>query len=128
MISIDDFRKEDGRTDWTAFYRARKEAGEICRQCSSCIIFSSGPGLCNECRHMRDSTIEVEHSRYVRCPKCQDKFSARESEMYELYEEGGHEILCQECDHEFEVVTNVSYSFRSPELAKEEATPPSEEE
>lgn len=35
---------------------------------------------------------------------------------YTLYEDGDHDVFCEDCGHEFMVTTYVSYSFCSPGL------------
>jgi hypothetical protein len=44
-----------------------------------------------------------------------------ESEGGDVYSEGSHGVCCPKCEHEFEVVTEVSYSWRSPALIEKKA-------
>lgn len=46
-----------------------------------------------------------------KCPHCGANCPVSENEWYELYEEGEHEVTCPDCDMDFIVSTNVSFSF-----------------
>jgi DNA-directed RNA polymerase subunit M/transcription elongation factor TFIIS len=128
VIQMDDYKGADGRIDWTAYRRAQVDAGESCRKCGSFIVFSKGyPTTCHDCDRLEEESGEVVHDSSVRCPKCRRVMNVHDSEFWDLYEEGEHEVSCRSCDHEFTVSSRVSYSFESPELLPEEAEPESEE-
>jgi transposase-like protein len=42
------------------------------------------------------------------CGKCHEVYSWYDDE---LYEDGEHDFTCEDCDEEFTVITNISYSF-----------------
>jgi len=151
MIQLDDYKKEDGSTDWWAYKAAQKANGEICRECGDYIfgLRDHGfPRLCVACKGMYlsptlatilvmykmfvTSTLapyrklleggEASHETYVRCPKCRHQFNPGQSDYYELYSEGEHEVYCGMCDHEFEITTHVSFLFVSPPFVQESET------
>lgn len=102
------------------------EKGERCYQCKSYISsFGKAPGykkLCQDCKYLDISNDRTPHSEIIRCPKCRHKISVYDSEWFSLYEEGSHEVDCDECDYEFSVETRIEYSFISPEIIKESAS------
>ena len=102
--------------DWDAYNAAQVANGEKCACCSTHMFIHHGvPQQCSGCTGMKDDTEELTHDTFVRCPKCGDHWSPRESEDYEVFGDGEHEVSCGNCDHDFEVSTSVSYSFTSPE-------------
>lgn len=125
MISIDDYKKADGHIDWSAYRRAKVDAGDECRKCGSYILFGGKgyPTTCRDCDRLEEDKGEVWHDSSVRCPKCRHVMDVSGSELYELYEEGEHEISCRSCDHDFTVNTRVEHSFESPELIPEPPEP-----
>jgi hypothetical protein len=116
MIKTETFRTDDG-IDWKAYEAAQVAAGERCKSCGK--YFSPlpwptpGPRECYGCIELT-KIPEVSHHSKVRCPACRHTWDVGESE--DLYSEGEHSVYCHECNHEFEVTTNVSYEFVSPEL------------
>lgn len=117
----EDFTAPNGDFDHVAFRAARVLNGECCIDCESWIW--TPPGHCVKCGDCQalDGADEVTHDDYIRCPKCRASFDAVGDDNYELYGDGEHDVACPTCDHEFEVCTNVSYSFTSPELIQDEA-------
>jgi hypothetical protein len=61
---------------------------------------------------------ECSSKNYVRCPKCGEKINVVNGDWYALYEDGEHSVTCQndECEHDFEISTHVSFSFDSPAM------------
>ncbi len=122
MIQLDDYRDANDRIDWPAYRHAQVSAGESCRTCGHFILFSNGgPTQCGSCDSLTSDKDEVRHSDFIRCPKCKESMSVHDEmsvhdDMYRLYEDGSHEMSCQNCDHDFEIVTHVTYSFESPAL------------
>lgn len=128
MTSIDDYKKADGRIDWDAYNAAQVRAGEKCSRCGHFIVFARGyRDECHSCKALDEDKGEVWHDDKVRCPKCRHTMDVHGSELYELYEEGTHDISCRSCDHDFEVTTRVQHSFMSPDLIKPEESAVSEE-
>lgn len=121
MVEMEDFRKADGQIDWTAYRRAKVNAGDDCRRCGRYILFGGNgyPTTCRDCDRLEEDAGEVWHDSSVRCPKCRRVMDVSGCELYKLYEEGTHDISCQSCDHDFEVTTRVEHSFMSPELIQE---------
>jgi len=116
-MKFSDFEDADGRVDWAAYHKTKEDKGERCITCGSFIMFGAGFRTeCRSCKGLKDDDGERDHRSLIRCPKCRESFDVVESELYELYAEGEHDIDCPKCDYEFQVVTSVSYSFCSPEM------------
>jgi ssDNA-binding Zn-finger/Zn-ribbon topoisomerase 1 len=121
MIDVDKFKDSLGKVDWKALREAEVAAGEHCRECGWLIYPPKGrPSLCHKCRDLREDKGEVDHQSRLRCPKCRHLWNV-DREDGDIHSEGSHEVCCPECEHEFEVVTNVSYSWESPKLIEEES-------
>ena len=121
MVEMDDFRKEDGFIDWKAYKEAQINAGEICSQCEKYMFFGAKTSrrLCGSCMALDNDTDEVSHDNLIRCPKCKYTWNPWECEDYP---DGSEEmdVQCGECDHDFTVGVQTSYSFTSPELELDE--------
>jgi DNA-directed RNA polymerase subunit RPC12/RpoP len=114
---MDDFKRPDGNTDWASYEKAQIQNGETCSECKSCLIFPTGqPRICGSCKAMKEDKGEVSHDDDIRCPACRTTWDPRDTEDYDVLEDGEHDIRCPECDHEFTVSTSVSFTFTSPEL------------
>jgi len=117
MTTFRDFEDAEGRVDWTAYKKAQEDNGERCITCGSFIIFDKGVRTeCRSCKNMDEDDGEIDHDSIIRCPKCRETVTVADTDMWELYSEDDHDVSCPECDHEFKVVTSVSYSFCSPEI------------
>jgi len=117
MKAFSDYEDKDGRIDWTAYHKAQEDDGERCITCGALIIFANGTRAeCRSCKRVNDDDGEIDHDSIIRCPKCRETFTVADTDMWELYSEDDHDVSCPECDHEFNVVTSVSYSFCSPEI------------
>lgn len=120
MISFKDYEGADGKIDWKSYRKAEVAAGERCYECGGIIIFGHGYRTkCAECRSLEEDRGEVCNSHSARCPKCRHVMNVSNCDLYRLYEEGDHEITCQSCEHDFEVITVVQHMFRSPALIDE---------
>lgn len=131
MIDFRDFEDpQTKRIDWSAYREAQKNVGEICEQCNQYIISlnffggkrETGRRKCYDCNSMDSRTSEsVTHESRIRCPKCLHQTTVEPEEgWYRVYSDGGHEVECDECGHEFTIVTRVTYEFESP-VAEEQA-------
>lgn len=126
MAFLSDCKNPDGSTDWKRYHELeakereeRKNKGEICYRCSRFIIWSKGyPQSCDGCKDI-EKREELRHDSKVRCPGCGHNWSVGDGDQYELYEEGEHEVSCDNCDLKFEITTYVSHTFISPERLKE---------
>lgn len=115
MVNMDEYKKPDGNWDWDAYNRAKVAAGESCTTCGHFIVWAKGyPSQCSDCESIQKDAGEVTHDYRIRCPKCKD--TSQIDDRYRLYEEGTHEVGCNECGHDFEITTYVSRSFKSPAL------------
>ena len=120
MISILDYKTSDGKVDWNEYRTAKIGAGERCYQCGASIQFGSGfRSLCSACQLLVSNDGGVSHEQYIRCPKCSKTWDPYQHENYDLLEDGPHDVTCPRCDHEFEVETDVTYSFTSPGMIQE---------
>lgn len=122
-VNVDDFETDD-KIDWAAYHKAQVAAGEICSKCGTHLMYffansPKGPTECRACKGIAE-TSELDHEIYVRCPKCKCTWNPRETEDYHLMEDGEHSVACEDCGHDFEVSTIVSYSFCSPGLISDE--------
>jgi DNA-directed RNA polymerase subunit RPC12/RpoP len=116
FTSFDDHRRPDGGVDWDSYRAAQRRNGERCIDCGGSILFGSGhPEKCGDCKSV-DEPGELRHDRFIRCPYCGNKERVADTEQYHLYEEGEHEVVCSECDKDFEITTLVSFRFTSPAM------------
>jgi hypothetical protein len=125
MPDLTAFKKPDGTIDWDGYHAAseketdaRIERGEVCYRCRRLTVIGlpKAQGYrqkCYDCR-MLEEPKELSHPYEVRCPKCGYHWKVGDSDDYELYEDGEHEVSCAECNTDFTVTTYVSYSFVSP--------------
>jgi DNA-directed RNA polymerase subunit RPC12/RpoP len=74
------------------------------------------PTMCSSCIDIRNDTDEIMHESYIRCPVCKHTMNISNCDLSNLYEEGVHDVCCQNCDADFKVSTYVSFSFKSPAL------------
>ena len=127
MTSIDDHQNEDGTTNWAALRKAEENNGQRCITCGTFmtnIALFSDKDLkyareCVSCEQLVKNDGEVDHDERVRCPKCRHIMVVHDMEDYETYREDEHSVSCDECDHDFEIQTYVTYSFSSPAMLKE---------
>ncbi len=116
--TYNDYMKE--LSDYRQRHAQEVEEGKWCCKCNAFLLFSHGfPERCADCQKI-DKPDELRHDHFVRCPKCKSTWQPYEHEEYEVFEEGQHEICCQECDHSFEVETWIQYTFTSPPIIDQE--------
>lgn len=129
MISFDNYKDPaTGKINWRAYEKAQEAAGERCTCCGSLIYPGKGHhARCHDCESL-DADPEINHDHLVRCPKCRNHWSPSGNDDHRLaYEDGEHEVSCEECGHAFTVTTHVSYSYTSPAMIQDEPEPESEE-
>ena len=118
MVSLTQFKTADGKTDWGAYRAAQVAAGDICQRCGAYVGFfgldRSGPCSCSSCRELDTEAGDVSHRSFIRCPKCGGTWDPCHSDDYDIFADGDHDVTCPDCEHEFEMVTHVSYTFQSP--------------
>lgn len=116
-VNMDDHRDANGNLDWKSYDAAKVANGETCYQCGgTASLFGRGrQSLCGDCTRMAADDDDVSHDTLIRCPKCRHAWNVYETDDYELYSDGEHDVTCPECEHEFEVVTAVSFRFTSRE-------------
>ncbi len=123
MTSINDFKNDDGNVDWSAYKEAQVKAGQICMDCGSYIIFNkTGPAKCYDCKQLEEPG-ECSSDAFIRCPDCGHKEKVFDGDHYEILSDDTHDVSCQECDHDFEITTSVSYTFSSPEMIAQKENP-----
>lgn len=115
QIKQSDFTDDGGFVDREGFWEARKKNGELCQTCEKQVVPHRGaPVECSDCVEAKSSAGIIQHTELVRCPKCGHLFEPAEADQYDLFDHGQHIGWCPECEHEFEVKTDVSYIFTSP--------------
>ena len=131
-VKMEDYQDGEGFTDWTRYHAAQVAAGEACKQCGKLLLNLNlfgdpplpGPKKCGACRHVSEDKDEVSHDDILRCPKCKYEWSSHDDDMWEdgIFQEGEHDITCrnEDCGHEFQIETSITYTFRSPALLPEE--------
>ena len=73
-------------------------------------------GLCQACMSLSEPG-ELDHSSELRCPACKHSWDLFDCGDYgEMMDEDGHDIDCPECQHEFRIVTSISFIFTSPAI------------
>jgi uncharacterized CHY-type Zn-finger protein len=112
---MDEFRREDGGIDWSAYNAAQVRVGLKCRTCNAyAVIFGKCPGHpqdCVSCEKARKSPAEeLRHDRFVRCPGCRHLFEVSE---YDPRDED-EDTCCPQCDREFTAKMEVSVTWVSP--------------
>ena len=102
-----------------------------CKMCGKYDKFAwVNGGYCNDCLKLRnlakirESIEEWEtdtfSSDYVVCPYCGAAIDEADLIDYpELYEDGEHEITCEDCGKEFKVETMVSYDWETHKMEEE---------
>lgn len=117
LTSILDFQDADKNIDWAAYRASQISNGEACMDCGKMIPFGKGhPSKCGACERISDDNDEISHDKYIRCPKCRHQWDETERDNYEIYNDGEHQVSCPECEHDFEISTDVSFWFTSPEM------------
>lgn len=125
MANFEDFRDDKGNVDWAAYRSTRVSIGEECMHCSKLIhlegIDAPGhPESCRDCKNMIVDQGEVSHGDYIRCPACGNRITVHDGDSYELLSDGEHEVMCNECEFEFAITTDVTYIFTSPARLEDE--------
>jgi hypothetical protein len=121
VISYQDYRTEDGKTDWRAYEAARVQAGEVCYRCRDFIIdiYALSPGYqrtCQACSSMIRDAGAVDHERCFRCPMCRHSWTPDVCDMDRLGSDSEVHTWCPECDHKFDVGVRVTFTFTNPPL------------
>ncbi len=82
-------------------------------------------GLCNSCsdkKHLDDIRTSIDEGvpdtfsdKYIVCPYCGAVMLEADAvfEFPELYEDGEHELECEDCGKKFKVETVVSYDWET---------------
>lgn len=101
-----------------------------CKKCGKYYKFAwVNSGYCEDCLKLKElnearSSLNSENpdtfsNDYVICPYCGDAISDEDLiDLPECYEDGQHEITCDECGREFEVITYVSYSWKTSRMRR----------
>lgn len=120
-----DFKDDKGKVDWNAYHKHKKQIGEACQECEK-IIHVGGvdtpghPEKCRACREMESDQREVCHQELVRCPACHNHMKTHNGDNCEWLSDGEHEVICDECKFEFEIIAEVTSKFTSPAMLKKE--------
>ena len=104
-----------------------------CKRCGKEKWISEKDHLCRQCRTEKEQEkikrdfdefqeeaeegekFDTWHTDFVICPHCGYAIPADlpYEDFPELYEDGSHEIDCPECEKQFILETNVSYSYET---------------
>lgn len=115
MARMERYQDEDGSVDWDRLHAAENADGSRCYKCGDYLVIAVGHRRrCRDCENMATSKDAVGHDKNIRCPRCKVETDPYEFEMYELFQDGDHDVTCQECNYTFEISTIVRYSFTSP--------------
>ena len=127
ITPIGDYIKEDGSTDWVSYRKAQINNGERCKKCKSFITFHKGyPNDCYNCKKLIKEE-ELLHNTVRRFPYCKQTWDPLYDTNYDIYSDGIHNIICDECNKEFLITTYVSYTFVSPKIENNKNKPASQE-
>lgn len=75
-------------------------------------LHTSEGAECSDCRSIKENG-DIQMDSSVRCPSCRHVMCVSE---LEIWDEGDHDVSCDDCGHDFEVNTSVSYTFSSPKM------------
>lgn len=89
--------------------------------CDICESFSfqltrSGRQVCPDCLNIESSALHCDHNKMIRCPRCRHLINPYREEMHHAFNDGDHDIICPECQHQFKVAVSVEYTFTSPRM------------
>lgn len=59
--------------------------------------------------------IDYVRNKTPKCPFCDHEIDISANEMYELYEEGEHEIDCPGCEKKIVIQCEIEYTFSTDE-------------
>jgi len=120
MIKINDFIDKSRVVQWAQYKKAKRDAGEECYKCSGFIPYhytaTPGPAMCGSCKNLENNPGQVFSERLVRCPTCSHQQEIDTYDDYSVYEEGEHEVMCNNCEEEYTISTSITYTFKSPRL------------
>ena len=100
---------------------------KICKICGKSRFMFSWEDICYTCKQKKDlaeiqqkiknkeSDIDTFSNSYIICPYCGNALDTcyGYEDFPELYEEGDHELECNECGKTFIMETMVSYSYET---------------
>lgn len=59
----------------------------------------------------RENRLDYMCNQAPKCPHCDSEIDVSGNELYQLYEDGEHEITCPKCDKQFLVVSQQYWMF-----------------
>lgn len=102
---------------------------KICKRCGKEKEMMSWENMCFQCRKEEtlektqaaireaapDESVDTWSDDYVICPYCGAAMETNlgYEDFPEIYEEGDHELECEECEKTFILNTHVSYSWET---------------
>jgi transposase-like protein len=101
---------------------------KLCEKCGkefTPFLYDTMCYSCKKKKHQEDIADEIKNGETdetdcedeIYCPYCGELYEP--DCEYELYEEGEHDLTCGECDKEFIVTVNISYSYDTKRKKKE---------
>jgi hypothetical protein len=119
-VRFEDYKRDDGTTDWSAYWAAQVANGERCDRCGAFLIrVEHKPAACEACKQLETDPGVCYHTRRVRCPHCSATCKPR------MPTGGVLQTLmvdCEGCAQRFFVEVEVIYSYRSPARVSPEST------
>lgn len=61
------------------------------------------------------------NNSFAKCPHCGHDNDVQECELYELYEEGNHDVRCEKCELDFVVNTEIEYKLSTEDQDEDDA-------
>jgi Zn ribbon nucleic-acid-binding protein len=92
----------------------------LCKECGSATfppILGNGPAkdICYDCKQIAEDDGEIVTGDKARCPKCRHTMSIHDDNSH-WYEDGGHDVTCDNCGYDFRIVSSISVSIESPKM------------
>lgn len=111
MVKFEDFKDAEGKIDWKAYDKAKTDNGDNCKTCGHWLLFGGKgyPQDCVSCMNLKAGVPETSHEKFIRCPAC--GLMVQPDWEYSIWEEGEHDVTCNECGKDYTVETCVTYSF-----------------
>ena len=122
-MSIEELSNGDYLAELRRKRQEETDRGEYCCRCGAWIFFPKPPGYrreCSDCKALHGQA-ETAHKKFIRCPGCGHTWDPFEEGSSGVFEDGPHDVSCEDCGHEFKVTTRVSYVFTSPERVDPES-------
>lgn len=65
-------------------------------------------------------TLDYKHNTEPKCPHCDSDIGISAHDLYDLYEDGEHEIECPYCETPIKVISECTYHFSTTFVTNED--------